>query len=261
MAALCKIHLVPFCAAPAKMISTLVLDANAFITGSFAHLASDFVTTAEVLREITDKTAKDALEADLTLKTIKLRQPTSEAVVKVTAFAKATGDLAVLSQVDLRLCALLLTVEVELNGYHHVRPSLGQLSPYEKEREAIRQQRKERRQAKKAERPVPEPAVEAPAAVEAPEEVIDEASTAEDEEDSDGGEWITPDNIASFKKSAPAPVEVPDDAAAPIKAAMLTSDYAMQNVMMQMGLNVIGTNGLKIKEIKTWVLRCHACFK
>jgi RNA-binding protein NOB1 len=244
------------------MISTLVLDANAFINGSYTHLAERFVTTNEVLQEIKDKRSKTALDASPTA--IDLRQPTSDAVLKVTAFAKATGDLSVLSQTDLRLCALLLTLEVESNGYHRVRPSLGQLSAYEQEREVIRQQRRERRKAKSAARPRPEP-TPVEAVVESPKEASEEPEEAPEEEDSDSdaGEWITPENIASFKASSSTtvPASTEEEDAENLSTALLTSDYAMQNVVMQMGLNVVGTSGLKIKEIKTWILRCHACFK
>lgn len=47
----------------------------------------------------------------------------------------------------------------------------------------------------------------------------------------------------------------------PAKVACFTTDFAMQNVLMQMGLNVISTEGKVIKQMRTWILRCYACFK
>jgi RNA-binding protein NOB1 len=41
----------------------------------------------------------------------------------------------------------------------------------------------------------------------------------------------------------------------------MTADFAMQNILLQMGLNLVGLEGRRIEKIKTWVLRCHACFK
>jgi RNA-binding protein NOB1 len=41
----------------------------------------------------------------------------------------------------------------------------------------------------------------------------------------------------------------------------MTTDFAMQNVLMHMGLSLVGVDGKKIDKVKTWVLRCHACFK
>lgn len=43
--------------------------------------------------------------------------------------------------------------------------------------------------------------------------------------------------------------------------ACMTGDYAVQNVLLQMGLSLVGLEGQKIKQVRSWVLRCHACFK
>lgn len=42
--------------------------------------------------------------------------------------------------------------------------------------------------------------------------------------------------------------------------ACVTSDFPMQNVMMHLGVPVVSsTNAQKIRELRVWVLRCHAC--
>lgn len=83
--------------------------------------------------------------------------------------------------------------------------------------------------------------------------------------DDDGeGEWITPSNVSIHKSRA---LDLlPDDSlkgkkAVPINTGCMTADFAMQNVLLQMGLNLVGLEGKRIEKIKTWVLRCHACFK
>lgn len=102
------------------------------------------------------------------------------------------------------------------------------------------------------------------------------SSEGEDEESDGDGEWITPGNVTLHKSRdlglfPSLPAHHPD-ALLPkgekktkqktvLKVACLTGDFAMQNVALQMGLNVFGVGGQKIKEVKTWVLRCHACFK
>jgi len=43
--------------------------------------------------------------------------------------------------------------------------------------------------------------------------------------------------------------------------ACLTMDFAMQNVLMQMGLNVVSLDGKVIKQMRTFIFRCYACFK
>ncbi|KAL5670698.1 hypothetical protein ACJX0J_022919, partial [Zea mays] len=43
--------------------------------------------------------------------------------------------------------------------------------------------------------------------------------------------------------------------------ACVTSDYAMQNVILQIGLRLIAPGGMQIRQMHRWVLRCHACYK
>lgn len=40
-----------------------------------------------------------------------------------------------------------------------------------------------------------------------------------------------------------------------------TADFAMQNVILQMGLRLVAPDGRQIRRISKWVLRCSACFK
>lgn len=107
------------------------------------------------------------------------------------------------------------------------------------------------------------------------------------DEDDGEGDWITPDNIDSYKTRAlnlfpssdstdtfttvgpkrknrkpkhtgPVPT---DENTEPVAVGCMTADFAMQNVLLQLGLNLVGTEGKRIQKVKTWVLRCHACFK
>ena len=77
-----------------------------------------------------------------------------------------------------------------------------------------------------------------------------------DDEDEEG--WITPSNL-KMKKAV---ITGADNDLAPqkVRVALMTTDFAMQNVCKQIGLHIIGTNGLLIKETKTWILRCYGCF-
>jgi hypothetical protein len=98
--------------------------------------------------------------------------------------------------------------------------------------------------------------------------------------DSDDGEgtWITPSNIKKHKIrdhttsnsviSSSASVDRPrrpsntaERTAAVMKSACMTGDYAMQNVALQMGLNLVNMEGGGVRQVKTWVLRCHGCFQ
>ena len=35
----------------------------------------------------------------------------------------------------------------------------------------------------------------------------------------------------------------------------------LQNVLLQMGLHVLAVNGMLIREARSYILRCHGCFK
>lgn len=47
----------------------------------------------------------------------------------------------------------------------------------------------------------------------------------------------------------------------PATVACLTMDFAMQNVLKQIGLNVVALDGRVIKQMRTFIFRCYACFK
>ena len=43
--------------------------------------------------------------------------------------------------------------------------------------------------------------------------------------------------------------------------ACVTADFAMQNVLLQMGLRLVAPTGARIRELRRWALRCSACFR
>ncbi|KAM9410812.1 RNA-binding protein NOB1 [Pholidichthys leucotaenia] len=84
----------------------------------------------------------------------------------------------------------------------------------------------------------------------------DKENEPEDDDDDDDEGWITPSNIKQVKMDT-ADWTVPVD----IKVGCLTTDFAMQNVLIQMGLHVLSANGMVIKQARNHILRCHACFR
>lgn len=100
-----------------------------------------------------------------------------------------------------------------------------------------------------------------PAAGGAP--VADAAVTGNgDDDDSDGGEWITPTNVQMHRSRDLGLVSSGGKAdSQPIAAACMTGDFAVQNVLLGMGLGLVGEGGKRIAKVKSFVLRCHACFK
>ena len=45
------------------------------------------------------------------------------------------------------------------------------------------------------------------------------------------------------------------------RVACMTTDFSMQNVLMQLGLKVLSVDGLLVKSVKQFVLRCMACYQ
>ncbi|RVE74928.1 hypothetical protein OJAV_G00027140 [Oryzias javanicus] len=77
-----------------------------------------------------------------------------------------------------------------------------------------------------------------------------------EEEEPDGGGWITPSNIRQVKMES-ADWTTPAD----VTVGCLTTDFAMQNVLIQMGLRVLSVSGMVIRQARNYILRCHACFR
>ncbi|PRQ74873.1 Nin one binding (NOB1) Zn-ribbon like-domain containing protein [Rhodotorula toruloides] len=325
-----------------RAIKHLIVDTGALIAApvsSLRNTATHYLVTPDVVAELRDKRGRNVIdEARLQLPAdtveegkerdelfrenegFEVREPTAEAVAKITAFARKTGDLSVLSSADIRVLALCLTLELEENGTWRVRDHPGQVltgPPKEekegkgkgKEAEAERlaeqveklevadgEAKKEDEQATPASESSADDASAAssstaPSAPSTSSRALDSSSAAaaststaeppaandEDapsdaESDSSAGSWITPDNVYShkvrdlglFEAPSSSPSSTPSTAVRPktiMKAAVLTGDFAMQNVALQMGLNVLGSGGKRVREVRTWVLRCHACFK
>ncbi|XVE64862.1 hypothetical protein DITRI_Ditri07aG0135800 [Diplodiscus trichospermus] len=104
-----------------KGIAVAVVDANAVIQGGekLNNTADKFVTVPEVLAEIRDPVSRHRL-AFIPF-SIDSMEPSSDALNKVIKFARATGDLQTLSDVDLKLIALTYTLESQIHGTNHLR--------------------------------------------------------------------------------------------------------------------------------------------
>lgn len=83
---------------------------------------------------------------------------------------------------------------------------------------------------------------------------------ASESEGSDGEGWITPSNLKKYQeRNANGSTERQEEPKG-MQVALITSDFAMQNVLLRMNLNLLSPSLQRIRQLKTWVLRCHACF-
>lgn len=104
---------------------------------------------------------------------------------------------------------------------------------------------------------------------------VEETSNGEYFEEDDDGEWISVDNLTEtiIKHSGEDTTGSHSEAAteeertlalnAPRnQVALATGDFAIQNVALQMNLNLMNfMSGLRVKRLRNYMLRCHACFK
>ncbi|PTB61724.1 D-site 20S pre-rRNA nuclease [Trichoderma citrinoviride] len=88
---------------------------------------------------------------------------------------------------------------------------------------------------------------------------VQQPEEASEESDDEG--WITPSNLKK-QQAIDAGATGTSANATPkvLQAAILTSDYAMQNVALRINLNLVAPSLSRITYLKTWVLRCHGCF-
>jgi len=90
------------------------------------------------------------------------------------------------------------------------------------------------------------------------EEEMNEEGIEENEDD--GGGWITPGNIKKVKREMGCNDEI-DMENSDIKCACLTTDFAMQNVLIQMGLHVMSVQGRLIRQARNYIQKCFGCNK
>jgi RNA-binding protein NOB1 len=92
------------------------------------------------------------------------------------------------------------------------------------------------------------------------EDISAEEVPESDSEGSDGEGWITPSNIKKHQEKHTKGSVNPEKENKTMQVAIITTDFAMQNVLLRMNLNLLTRSLMRIKQLKTWVLRCHGCF-
>lgn len=79
------------------------------------------------------------------------------------------------------------------------------------------------------------------------------------EDDCVTDDWITPSSRKQNKQKKIVEEKKEDDEE--FKVACITTDFAIQNVLKQMNLNVAALDGRVIKQLRTFILRCYVCSK
>ena len=111
--------------------------------------------------------------------------------------------------------------------------------------------------------PAPSPApAPTPTQVDATPQIDSAQETAADQSDSesDGEGWITPANLKQKQAEDAAPNASDASSQKKMEVAVLTTDFAMQNVILQINLNLLSSSLMRIRHVRSVVLRCQACF-
>lgn len=276
-----------------KPIHSLVIDAGPIIKNSppvstLLAQSEAIFTIPSVVAEIRDEVTRARVETTL-LPFLTQRNPHPDTVKIVQDFARRTGDLAVLSNTDIQLIALARDLECERNGGDwRLRNVPGQKrtngpppakpapeAPSTSEATADH----EAAPAGSEEPAAANDATEAVTSALSSTHICDEPSSSADvppedasgsasgateagsESDSDNDGWITPSNIKKKQaRDQMLSAETTEDTSKTLQAAIMTTDFAMQNVILQMNLNLLSPSLHRVRHLKTFVLRCHACF-
>ncbi|KAF9885628.1 Nin1 binding protein [Aspergillus nanangensis] len=271
---------------PPKSVHTIVLDAGPILKNTpplstLLAQCEELLITPSVVREIRDPDARARVET-LYMPFLKQRTPSPKSVAVISEFARKTGDRAVLSKVDIEVLALAYEVECERNGGDwRLRSVPGQKQvngkpPVKEEAETAQAEGESKTEntavdivaeklmeatLENEDKAEPKEADNEPAEPTEAEIDTQEEENEDGEASDDGGEWITPSNL----KKRQARDENNSAAATPepkvMQVATMTTDFACQNVLLQMNLNLLSTSTMqRIRHLKSFIKRCHACF-
>lgn len=266
-------------------ISTLLAQSHALLT------------TPAVISEIRDPDARQRVET-LYIPFLEQRTPSPQSLKVVSEFSRKTGDREVLSRTDLEILALAYELECERNGGDwRLRKVPGQKTingappPREQQDESttgessvqkVAEGNEEEKETTERDDLVDELAkdleatelkekdihdqqpisqdVSASEPVTAPDGEDDGSEGDQQDEESDAEEgWITPSNIKKHQARDAAKSAASTETKT-MQVATITSDFAMQNVLLQMNLNLLSTTLERIRRLRSYILRCHGCF-
>ena len=254
-----------------KNLIYMILDTSFFIKLTPLDLNKNkYLTTQYIVNEIRDKKARDFYELNKNF--IEIKNPLKDSMKKVSKFAEESNDLVYLSIADLSVMAL---------AYETIK-SVGKLDKLNKKPLShnivtIDKLKKEaNKKDNKKEKIENENKINE-------NKINDKNFNDFDDDDNDG--WITPENLYTKldemkgiheSKSNKNKIEInteennnekdtsqkKEDKSDGIENVFVnTADFTLQNACMKMGIPIMGVDGLRIKNIKNYILKCTVCNK
>jgi len=206
-----------------------------------------YYTTEFIIREIRDEKAREFY--DLNKPFIQIKNPSRDTMRIITTFAKLSNDLKSLSIADLSIIALGYELCKE-NGYENLI-----------RKEPLKYEVVETIKAKVK--------VKEEAPIDVSEDGFQEVKSKNKKklekeikklwDENDEGEWITRDNIDSKLNKFKIEEKIKEEKESPINVIISTADFTIQNVSLKLGIPVLGVDGMKIRKIKNYILKCCTC--
>ena len=252
--------------------SYMILDTSFFIKLTSLNLdKNNYYTTQYIVNEIRDPKARDFYQLNKNF--IEIKNPTKDSIKKVSKFAKESNDLTYLSIADLSVMALAYETikNIGLIEKLNKKPLNYTVIDPEKFQEQIN--KKKEKEKEKDEKKINE-----------------DNKIININEDDDEDDWITPENLytkldemngvhefKNKKKKEDDKINVinndnniemnidNDDEDKKnkdeINVYVNTADFTLQNACMKMGIPILGVDGLRIRNIKNYILKCTVCYK
>ena len=250
--------------------SYMILDTSFFIKLTSLNLdKNNYYTTQYIVNEIRDPKARDFYQLNKNF--IEIKNPTKDSIKKVSKFAKESNDLAYLSIADLSVMALAYETikNIGLIEKLNKKPLNYTVIDPEKFQEQINKKKEKEKVEKK---------------------INEDNKIININEDDDEDDWITPENlytkldemngiheIKNKKKKEDDKINVINNDnniemnidnndedkknKDEINVYVNTADFTLQNACMKMGIPILGVDGLRIRNIKNYILKCTVCYK
>ena len=254
-----------------KEKSYMILDTSFFIKLTSLNLDQNkYYTTQYIVNEIRDPKARDFYQLNKSF--IEIKNPTKDSIKKVSKFAKESNDLTYLSIADLSVMALAYETikNIGLIEKLNKKPLEYTIISPEKLQEEINKKKEKEKEKEK----------------EKDENKINENKIINLNEEEDEDDWITPENLYTKLDEMNGIREIKnkkndDDKInniemniednkdendknkknEEINVFVNTADFTLQNVCMKMGIPILGVDGLRIRNIKNYILKCTVCYK
>jgi RNA-binding protein NOB1 len=250
--------------------SYMILDTSFFIKLTSLNLdKNNYYTTQYIVNEIRDPKARDFYQLNKNF--IEIKNPTKDSIKKVSKFAKESNDLTYLSIADLSIMALAYETikNIGLIEKLNKKPLNYTVIDQEKFQEQINKKKEKEKNEKK---------------------INEDNKIININEDDDEDDWITPENlytkldemngvheIKNKKKKEDDKINVINNDnniemnidnndedkknKDEINVYVNTADFTLQNACMKMGIPILGVDGLRIRNIKNYILKCTVCYK